>query len=244
MANIVEGFGKTVSTFGWESIGSVLIIVLVFFGILLFVGTILFIMWYTSFNYSVFIYTPMGQRRKLSEEEKKRINAQIKAGDYSVLKQKKIVFDNVKRKKTRGKYVMHKGAPYFQTFIPLKRHEPIPMEYLYDTGIYFVKLSKDIFVPIHKPKTMVEVDENTTLSVTDFNKWRVWNNMMADRVNNKYQDIEAQKKIAFYFIAGIVAIVVVSGFVLWLIYSSVNKGFNAVDKLNTWADSVIGGGPK
>ena len=115
------------------------------------------------------------------------------------------------------------------------------MEFMYDDGIYLLKLSKELYIPIQKPKTTVHIGEATSISVASDNKWRVWNNLMADRINNKYQDIDAQKKVVFYFVIGIVAMVLVGGFILWLIYSSANRGWEAADKFNEFAGKLLGG---
>ena len=112
---------------------------------------------------------------------------------------------------------------------------------MFDDGIYMLKLSKNLFIPFQKPKVIIEVGEKTSISVASDNRWMVWNNMMADRINNKYQDIDAQKRVTFYFVTGIVALVLVGGFILWLIYSSSNRAWDAAEQFNTFASKLLSG---
>ena len=240
MANIMDQAGSYLGKFGWESMGNILVVVVIFFFLLVFFGLIFLFMWWKSFNYNVRIYEPIGQI-PLSEEELVDIKEETKTGENKTLIEKQIRFSNIKYKKTHGKFVVSKGNPFFRTFLPFRRHEPVPMEFMYDDGIYLLKLSKELFIPFKKPKTTVIIGEQTSISVASDNRWRVWNNMMADRINNKYQDIDAQKKVAFYFVTGIVALVLVGGFILWLIYSSANRGFDAAESFNQFAGKLLGG---
>lgn len=115
------------------------------------------------------------------------------------------------------------------------------MTFLYDDGVHLVRLSRDILIPIPKPEITLEVGENVSLSVDKDIQWKAWNNMMADRINNKYQDLDAQKKIAFYFITGIVAMVLIGGFLLWLIFRLSTKGIIAADKFSNVVQGLLGG---
>ncbi len=96
------------------------------------------------------------------------------------------------------------------------------------------------FIPLIKPKTVIQVGEEVSISVSDHNRWVLFNNLMADRINNRYQDVDLQKKITLYFVSGIVVMVLLGGFILWLIYSSINKGMDTYSSLS----SLMGGGPK
>lgn len=242
MADILGQAGSYLGKFGWESMGNILVVVVIFFFlIVLFIAIFLF-MWWKSFNLKVMIYEPIGQV-PLSDEELDKIKEEAKDGKDKTLKEKKIHFSNIRYKRTHGKFIVSKGNPFFQTFFPFRKHEPVPMQFMYDDGIYLLKLSKELFIPFEKPKTTVVIGEETSISVASDNKWRVWNNMMADRINNKYQDIDAQKRVTFYFVTGIVALVLVGGFILWLIYSSANRGWDAAKQFNEFAGKLLSGGP-
>lgn len=241
MANLLDQVGTSVGDFSWASIGQIGLVITIFFGALIIIGGVLLLMWWKSFYIKVRVYEPYGQI-DLSPEEEAYILAKSKDKDYDYMNDKKIQFDMIRIKSTHGKYITYKGAPSFHTFMPFRKHEPIPIELMFNDGIHLLRLSREVFIPIPKPKTIINVGENVSLTVQDNNKWQTWNNMMADRINNKYQDIDAQKKAITYFVIGIVAMVLIGGFILWLIYSSANKGLEAADKLNMVADSLIGGG--
>lgn len=237
---LLDQAGTYLGKFGWESMGNILIVVVIFFSLMVLFTCVFLFMWWKSFNLVVKIYEPIGQV-PLSEEELNNIKEETKVGEDKTLKEKEIRFSNIKYKKTHGKFIISKGNPFFRTFSPFRRHEPVPMEFMYDDGIYLLKLSKELFIPFEKPKTTVIIGEQTSISVASDNRWRVWNNMMADRINNKYQDIDAQKKVAFYFVTGIVALVLIGGFILWLIYSSANRGWDAAEQFNQFAGKLLGG---
>ena len=239
MANIMDQVGASIGDFSWASMGNITLIIAVFVFVLIFVGAALLFFWWKSFNIQVRIYEPRGQI-PLDAEDLNKVKEQSPEKNKKFINEKKITFDNIIYKKTHGKYMKHKGTPYFQTFMPLKKHEPIPMEFLYDNGVHLLRLSRDLFIPLIKPKTVIQVGEEVSISVSDHNRWVLFNNLMADRINNRYQDVDLQKKITLYFVSGIVVMVLLGGFILWLIYSSINKGMDTYSSLS----SLMGGGPK
>lgn len=242
MADIINQITTGLGSFGLAGMGNILSIFIIFFVILFIFIIIFLILWWKSFNLNVKIYEPLGQV-PFKKEDIERLKKESLEGKTAIIKEKDIKFNHVNYRCTHGKYITHKGNPYFQTFMPLRKHEPIPMEFLYDNGVYMLRISKDLFVPIQKPETIVAIGENTSISVASDNRWRVWNNMMADRINNKYQDMDVQKKVTLYFVVGIVALVIIGGFILWLIYSSANRGWDAAEKLSQFASSLGGGTP-
>lgn len=242
MANLIGQLGESFSEFGWGSIGSISLVISIFLLVLAIIGGVLFFMWWKSFYIRVKIYEPYGQI-DVDKDTAREIIEESKLGESKTLEGTSIRFDMFKKRNTHGKYTSIKGTPYFNTFMPNRKLEPISAKYMFDDGVHLLRLSRDIFIPIPKPKTIISVGETVTISVQENNQWQAWNNLMADRINNKYQDIEAQKKAILYFVIGIVSIVLLGGFILWLIYSSVNKGFDAADKFNQVADSLLGGAP-
>lgn len=242
MASLLSEVSSGFSTFSWGSIGQIAFAVTLVLGIILFFVTLFLFVWWKSFYIKTTIFEPYGQV-ELTKEEIAQAVLEAKEGKTDMLKSKKVRFDMFKKKVTHSKYVTIKGTPFFNTFMPFRRIEPVPMELMFDSGVYLLKLNKEIMIPIVKPKTIIEIDEAVTLTVADNNQWQAWNNMMADRINNKYQDTDAQKKMVMYFVIGIVAIVLVGGFLLWLIYQSVNKGYGAADKLADAANALGGVSP-
>ena len=240
MADLLAQVGGTLSTFGWASMGNIVLIISILFLTVVVFGIIGFVVWWKSFGYKVRIYEPRGQIN-LDDKEIEQIQEEAKSGKMDLLEKKNIKFDMLKIRKTHGKYITFKKAPYFKTFLPLRRHQSVPMELLFDDGVHLLKLSRDIYVPISKPKTTISVGESVSISVTENNQWKLWDNMESERINNKYQDVDAQKRAITYFVIGIVAMVLVGGFILWLIYSSVNKGFNAVENLNSAVNALTKG---
>jgi len=231
MANILSEAGSSIGNFSWASMGQVVFIITIFLAVLIIFGGIAFLMWWRSYHINVKIYEPYGQIKEEDIKDQSKIKKLVD----------NIKFDMIKYRKTHGKYVSIKGTPYFCTFMPFRKHEPIPMERMYDNGVHLLRLSREIYIPIEKPKTIIEVGGNVSLSVAETNQWQTWNNMMADRINNKYQDTDFQKKAITYFVIGITAMVLLGGFILWLIYSSSNRGWEAADKFNAVADSLVGG---
>lgn len=243
MADLLGQLGQSFSTFGWGSIGTITLVISIILGILLVFVLFFFFLWWKSYYIKVRIYEPYGQTN-LDNADLDKIKKEASEGKTEILNKKNIHFDMFKKKNTHGKYIKIKGTPYFATFMPMQRIEPVPMEYMFDDGVHLLRLSKNIMIPIPKPKTIINVGEEVSISVKENNQWQAWNNMMADRINNKYQDIDAQKKAITYFVIGIVSMVLIGGFILWLIYSSVNKGFDAADRFNVVAESLSGGAPK
>ncbi len=239
MANLMDTVGDTLGQFGWSSMGNIALVLAIFLMILLVIICIMIFVWWKGFNIPVGIYEPLGQI-PLTDDELESIGKQTPNKNKEFLNKKNITFDNVRFKRTHGKHITSKGTPYFQTFFPLKKHEPIPMEFMYDNGVHLLRLSRNLFIPLYKPKTVVKIGEEVSISVSDHNRWVLFNNLMADRINNRFQDVDLQKKVTLYFVTGIVVMVLIGGFILWLIYSSISKGFVAIERL----DSIIGGGPK
>lgn len=243
MADLIGQLGQSFGSFSWGSIGMITLVVSIILGIVILFLGVFFFLWWKSYYIKVKIYEPYGQIN-LDDADIAQIIQEAQEGNIDTLKKNNIRFDMFKKKNTHGKYVKVKGTPYFATFMPMQKIEPVPMEYMFDDGVHLLRLSKAIMIPIPKPKVVIDVGEQVSISVKENNQWQAWNNMMADRINNKYQDIDAQKKAITYFVIGIVSMVLLGGFILWLIYSSVNKGFDAADKFNAVAASLTGGAPK
>lgn len=240
MANIVDKAMTGVGEFSWAGMGTILVVIMVVVGGILFFVLLFGFMWWKSFNYKVKIYEPIGQI-ELSEKDMERIKSSKGLDKIRLLERNNIKFDSIKFKRTHGRFITIKGTPFFQTFMPLRKHAPVPMELMFSDGIHLLRLSREIFVSIPQPKTLVQVGENTTISVSESNKWIQWNNMMSERINLKYQDVDNLKRTTMYFIVGIASMVILGAFILWLIYNSVNKGYDAAEKFNQVADSLIGG---
>lgn len=238
---VLDNLGSSLSGFAWGSIWTIVFWVVILLFVILCIAGIWLFMWWRTFNYSVKIYEPRGQVI-LSPQEKYNLYKGTPNEKIDLIKSKDLKFDQLKFKKTHGKYVTIKGTPYFRTFMPFRKHQPVPMELLFHDGIHLLKLSREIFVPIPRPETTISVGENVSISVKDSNEWRLWNNMMAERINAKYSDLEAQKKVVLYVIAGLVALVLIGSLILYLIYRSMNKGWDAADKLGSVADKLAGGG--
>lgn len=240
MANVLSSAGATFEGMIGGSVGNILWIVVIFLFLIIFFAGLWFLMWWKSFSYTVKIYEPTGMVN-LTPEEAQYLNKLDEKEMEKVLANRNIKFDRLKYKKTHGKFISVKGSQYFQTIMPLLKHEPIPAEMMYDDGIHLLKLSKSVFLPIPRPKTIVNVGEHVSISIADNNRWLVWNNMMAERVNAKYQDLDAQKKVAMYFVVGIVATVLVGGFIIWMIYLSTKQGYKVADKFSAVVNQLTAG---
>lgn len=241
MANILASVGGGVGTFIESSIGNVLTVIVIFLVVILIFGLAFFLFWWKSYDVRVKIYRPVGQV-KMTDEEMVELKYESDPEEaLKKLKERSVRFDYLRFRVTHGKHTKVKGAPYFQTFRPMRKLAPIPLTMMYDDGIHLVQLSRDILVPIQKPNITLEVGKNVSITVEEDVQWKTWNNMMADRINNKYQDLDAQRKIAFYFIVGIVGIVLIGGFILWLIYRLSVKGITFDDRLSDFAKGLVGG---
>lgn len=234
MANIINQLGTSFESFGWGSMGNIAGVLVIVLVVIFIFGAVWFLMWWKSYHINVRIYEPYGQ---ISKELLDKL--MIKETKAEAMKEVK--FDMLRYKKTHGKFVTIKGTTFFATFMPFRRHEPIAMEYMFDDGIHLMRLSKEIYIPIEKPRVIVGIGENVTISVADNNKWVAWNNIMAERVNNKYQDQDAAKRATLYFVIGITAIVLIGALILWLIYKSTNKAYDAADKLAGLANALTKG---
>ena len=122
-----------------------------------------------------------------------KLNANIAQFDLKEFK-----FDYMKKRITHGKYTSHKGTSYFSMFLPLKKIKPIPIQLMYSDGIFLIQLSKEIFIPIPRPSFVIHVGQNISISVAEQQEWLTWSNMMADRINAKYQNPDAEKKQTLY----------------------------------------------
>lgn len=240
MVELLGGIGQGISGFIESSLGNILTVIVIVLVVVLFFGFIFLFIWWKGFNIKVKIYEPVGQT-PLDHNEKVKLKYENSKEALDKLKEKKVKFDYIKYKRTHGKFTTIKGSQYFVTFMPMRRLPPIPMTMLYDNGVHLVRLSRDIMIPIPKPNITLEVGKNVSLSVEEDVQWKAWNNMMADRINNKFQDLDVQKRIAFYFITGIVAIVLLGGFLLWLIYRSSTKGMIVADKFSDVVQGLLGG---
>lgn len=234
MANIINQLGTSFGSFGWSSMGNIAMVLSVILFVILLFGGVWFLMWWKSYHINVRIYEPYGQ---VSPDVLKKLMDKT-TKDNAI---KMVKFDMLKYKRTHGKYVTAKGTTFFATFMPFRKHEPISMEYMFDDGVHLMRLSKEIYIPIEKPRVIVGIGENVNISVADNNKWVAWNNIMAERVNNKYQDQDVAKRATLYFVIGIVAIVLIGALILWLIYKSTNKAYDAADKLAGLANALTKG---
>jgi hypothetical protein len=233
---VMDQLGSSIGSMLWGSMGQIVFYITLMLLIIVLSFMLWFFFWYKTFIIPVRIYEPYGQVQ-LTDKEIAEVQ-EVKDGkvsiDISKLGQKGIKFDMLKSRKTKGKHISIKGTPYFQIFSPIKKIQSIPLELLFDNGVHLLRLSKDIFVPMQKPKMIIEVGENVSISIVENNTWLLWNNMMAERINAKYTSIEESKRMTLYFVVGIVAMVLIGAFILWLIYSSVSKGIPLADKVNQY----------
>lgn len=228
---IFSDLGNSISNMAWSGLGNVALTIAIILFIIIIFCLIWFFMFWKSFDINVKVYTPFGQpyldSRAAIELEKGLTDIKI---------------NRIKYKRTHGKYVTVKGTQYFRTFMPFKLHKPIPMNMIFHDGVHLLKLSREIYVPIHSPDPIVEVNKEAVIAVNNDYEWRMWNNMMSEKINMRYQDLDIQKKVVMYIIIGIVVITLFGGFTIWIIYSTSTKGLTAADKLNSFATNLIGGG--
>jgi len=227
---VLDQAGSAISGLGWGSIGIIVTTIAVIMGMLLLVGAVALFLWWKTFDISVKIYAPFGQIN-LTEQEIKKMQIEAKYNKQDTIKAKNLKFDMIKFKRTHGKYVTKKGASYFSTFIPLRKHEPVPMELLFNDGVHMLRLAKDVYIPIPRPEFVIGVSEKTILSVKDNNDWRLFNNMMAERINMRYTPAAEAKRMTAYFVIGIIAIVLIGGFLLYLLYSAGNRSSEVAQQL-------------
>ena len=141
MANIIDQVGSSLGQFGWSSMGDILLVVFVFLIlVIIFLGAGVW-MWWRSFHLVVKIYEPKG-KIPLTKEQEQEWRKLSQEEQLDKAKKDKIVFENIKYRRTHGKHTKHKGTPYFQTFVPLRRHEPVPMDFMFDDGIHMLRLSR------------------------------------------------------------------------------------------------------
>jgi len=244
MADIFSSMGASIGNFAWSSVGNIVSVIVIFLIIIVAFGILFFLMWWKSFNYNVKLYEPIGQQ--LSKEDLAELKGKTPEEVNSILETKKIRFNHIRYKVTHGRYATIKGVQQFNTFMPAVRLAPVPLNLLYDDGIHLLKLSRDLFVPIKRPEVIIELNANMSIFVEEAQQWQNFNNLLADRINNKYQDLGVQQKIVFYFVVGIVAMVLVGGFVIWLIYKAQEKNLKnnlvVADAFNSVANKIIVGG--
>lgn len=230
--SIIDQASSSLGGLAWGSLGQALFIFIIFFAVILVVGIISFMIWWKSYNINVTIFTPMGQVQ-MSDEELKVLQDEVLAGKTpNVLKT--IRFDYIKKRRTHGKHISHRGTAFFALFVPLKKIKPVSLEYIYNDGVFLLQLSRDIFIPIVRPSFVVTVAQNVSISVAEQQEWISWSNMMADRINAKYQNPDMEKKQTLYFVIGICAMVIIGSLLLWLIYQSAKKGLD----VKGWADEL------
>lgn len=233
---IVDTVGQSLGGFAWASLGQALFIFIIFFIVLFIFGFLSFFIWYKSYNVKVTIFQPLGQVA-FTEEELKEMQEEAAKGIKSS-RLKEIKFDYIKKRTTHGKYNTIKGVAYFCMFMPLKKIKPVPLTLMYNTGVYLIQLSRDVFIPVQKPSFVITVYENVSISVAEQQEWISWSNMMADRINAKYQNPDADKKQTLYFVIGIAAMVIVGGLILWFIYSSAKKGLDVKAFTENFAKTI------
>jgi hypothetical protein len=244
MADIFSSMGASIGGFAWSSLGNIVTVIVIFLIVIVFFSVVLFLMWWKSYNYRVRIYEPVGQQLTTKEidELKNKTPEEVTA----ILETKKIKFNHIRYRVTHGKYATLKGIQQFVTFMPGTKLAPVPMTLLYDDGIHLLKLSRNLLVPIQRPNVVIEINTSLSLFVEEAQQWQNFNNLLSDRINNKYQELDTPKKMAFYFVVGIVAIVLLGSLVIYLIYKSSTKGMTEgiqiADKFNQVADKIVGGG--
>lgn len=235
---IVDNLGSSIGSFAWGQLGNALFIFIIFFTVLIVVGFVSFFMWWKSFNVKVHVYRPLGQV-KFTDLEMQEIQEAVNRGEISPL-MKNIKFDYMVKRTTHGKDTTSRGTAYFSLFMPLKKIKPVPLQFRFHDGVHLVQLSKDIFIPVPRPSFVISVAQNVSISVAEQQEWISWSNLMADRINAKYQDPDHEKKQILYFVIGIAAMVIIGGLLLWLIYQSAKKGMDVKNFAESFAQSVKG----
>lgn len=236
MADIIQTMTSQVGNMTWGSLGGVLFIFIIFFILLVIFGGAGLFMWWKSYNLKVTIFQPLGQEL-ITEEEKKAIEEDAAKG-ITHPKLRKIIFDYMKKRVTHGKYTSIKGTAYFTLFMPLKKIKPVPLQLMYHDGVYLMQLSKDVYIPIPRPNFHIHIGDNMSISVAEQQEWVTWSNMMAERINAKWQNPDAGQKQTFYFVVGILAMVVIGGLILWLIYESAKKGLDVKTFTTNFAEAI------
>lgn len=245
MANILEGISSNVGSQIWSGMGDVLFLIVLILGLVFLFIAIGFLVWWKSYNLNVKIYVPVGQVA-LSKTKTNDIKKKVSDGKYRDAQNligNDVQFDYIRYKRTHAKFTIIKGTQYFVTFSPMRRLAPIPLWLQYDDGIHLLQLSKDILVPIRKPNVVMQINKQVTIDIEADAQWKTWNNMMADRVNNKYQDLDAQRKVVFYFVVGIIALTLLGGFIIYITYKSATKGYDAAGQLANAIGKLSGGAP-
>ena len=243
--SMIDTLGSSIKGFAWQSMGQVVFVIVLAMALILMFSMFFLFIWYKSFNIKATIFKPLGQE-KLSKEDIEKLKASnLPAEEKSkILREGQIFFDYTKKKITHGRHIKTKGNTFFQLFMPLRKLEPIASDYMFYDGVYLLQLSPDVYIPISRPKTRILVDENVSIAIADNNRWQVWHNLNQVKINNRFQDLDIQKKIVLYFVLGLVIMLALGAFILWAIYASSTKHLEGVDLFIKWANANInmGGG--
>jgi len=222
MADVMQQIGDYAqgASFGISSNMIMILIIVSIVGIIFLITA--FFGWRSSFNEKVRIYRPYGHYD--IETLKNIYESKTTEERNAALKKHSIKYESVGYKKTLGKFIKRKGISYFALFSPMVKIEPIPNEFKYDDGFHLLQLASGIFIPIHKPQTIIEVGANISLSILEENAWRQWNVSESLEIDKRFKEESRERKIILMFIIGIVAIIIIGGLLFWLQYMMMSKG--------------------
>ena len=198
-------------------------------GIVIAVG-IFMIWWWFSYNKRFYYYEPIGglhypkQKDESDEEYKQRIDELLHDIDLT------------NPKKDMGKYIKFRGVQYFKIRNAFKKMKPVPYELRYPDGIFSVRVDKDTFIPIRRPR--LDDQGKVTLKIQDEYDTNFFNLMMADEMNMKYRDEDREKKLMVLFIVIVVGGLLLYGLILWLSYLVTTKQIEEVDGLTSAISSM------
>lgn len=130
-------------------------------------------------------------------------------------------------KKDRGREVKIKGVQRFSLLKARKKIQPIDYTLRYPDGIWMLRISKDLFVPIKRPDIGNSIDLEMPHHDLD-----LWEESAEAEIRRRTQDEDLMKKQVYLTVAIIIGAFVLAGIIIWLSMTFAGNSINnALDKV-------------
>lgn len=109
------------------------------------------------------------------------------------------------------------------TFFMPKKIKDVPYNLRYSDGIWMIRLSKDNFIPIERPK----VGKGITFYVSEPDM-DLWEESARAEIKNRTMDDDSMKRAQMTMLAIIIGSFILAGLIIWLSMSFAGKSINDV----------------
>lgn len=203
-----------------QILGKFMLFGMIFFGAIVFLIILALIIVLLTFKEKAIVYKAYADPGFEYEEEEREVllkGEKVKQYFKTIKNKEGLVLGRPQIKKAM--FANNKnGILQIRFLFPLfKTSNYIPQEYIYPEGIYFVQIGKE-FIAIKKPS--LESEKGFVIKLSSFQSWKESNFILFKKYRAKFADKDKEMRIFAFFIIVVIALTILTGFILWLSFKA------------------------